>query len=90
MKKKLYKNRNFFLYHDNELFQFFFVFITFLVVNRKHFAKIFKCIFMFEQLHKLINDYLIQNILNIDAKNKLINFIIRDMSYLINCFKMYC
>ena len=64
--------------------------MMFLVVNRKHFAKIFKCTFMSKQLHKLINDHSIKNILNIDAKNELIDFDIRDMNHLIKCFEMYC
>ena len=55
--------------------------MMFLVVNRKHFAKIFKCTFMSKQLHKLINDYSIKNILNIDAKNELIDFNIKNMSH---------
>ena len=88
--KEFYEDRKFFLHHDNEFSQFFSFFMMFLVVNRKHFTKIFKCIFMFEQLHQLINDYLIKNILNIDAKNELIDFDIRNMNYLIKCFEMYC
>ena len=88
--EKSFENRRSFLHQSNELSQFFSLFMMFLVVNRKHFAKIFKCTFMSKQLHKLINDYSIKNILNIDAKNELIDFDIKDMSHLTKCFEMYC
>ena len=45
---------------------------------------------MSKQLHKLVNDYSIKNILSIDAKNELIDFDIKDMSHLTRCFEMYC
>ena len=88
--EKSFEDRRSFLHQSNELFQFFSLFIMFLVVNRKHFAKIFKCTFMSKQLHKLINDYSIKNILSIDAKNELIDFDIKNMSHLIKYFEMYC
>ena len=62
----------------------------FLVVNRKHFAKIFKYTFMSKQLHKLVNDYLIKNVLSIDVENALIDFDIKSINYLIKCFEIYC
>ena len=89
MKKKSFEKRRFFLHHDNES-QFMPLAKMFPIVNRKHFAKIFKCIFMSKQLHKLVNDYLIKNVLRIEIENDLFDFDIKDMSHLTRCFEIYC
>ena len=89
MKKKSFEKRRFFLHHDNE-FQFMLFAKMFSIVNRKHFAKIFRCIFMSKQLHKLVNDYSIKNALRIEIENDLFDFDIKGMSHLTRCFEIYC
>ena len=84
MKKKSFEKRRFFLHHDNE-FQFMLFAKMFSIVNRKHFAKIFRCIFMSKQLHKLVNDYSIKNVLRIEIENDLFDFDIKGMSHLTRC-----
>ena len=88
--EELFGGRRFFLHHGNELSQFFSLSMMFSAVNRKHFAEIFRCTFMPEQLHKLVNDYSVRNTLGIDAENGLIRFDIRGMSHLTRCFEVYC
>ena len=82
--------RRSFLHQGNEPSQFFSLSIMFPAVNRKHFAKIFRCTFMPKQLHKLVNDYSARNTLGIDAENGLTGSDIRGMSHLTRCFEVYC
>ena len=80
---------SFFLHYNNK-FIFIFFAKLFSIVNRKHFAKIFKYIFILKQLHKLVNDYLIKNVLKIEIENNFFDFDIKNMSHLIKYFKSYC
>ena len=59
-------------------------------VNRKHFVKICREIFMPEQLHKLVNDYFARNALGIEVEEGLSVSDIKSMTHLTRCFEVYC
>ena len=87
--EKFYKKRRFFLYYNND-FHFMLLIKMFSTINRKHFAKIFKSIFISKQFFKFVNDYTIKNVLNIDLKNNFIDVDIKDLIYLNKNFEIYC
>ena len=89
--EKFIDNRRFFLQHahDNDFF-FMFLYVMFFVVNRKHFAKIFREIFMSKHFHRLINDYFARNAFNIEFENVVIIDNIKNLIHFIKCFEIYC
>ena len=89
MEEEPFGGRRSFLHHGNEP-QFMPLARMFPAVNRKHFAEIFRCTFMPEQLHKLVNDYSARNALGIEAENGLSGSDIKGMSHLTRCFEVYC
>ena len=62
----------------------------FFVVNRKHFAKIFREIFMSKHFYRLINDYFVRNIFDIEFENVNIIDNIKNLIHFIKCFEIYC